>query len=482
MLGILRRRRARAAGFAGAASGNVSLIVAFSLIPLIGMIGLGVDYGMAVGAKTKLDHAADAAALAAVVTAKAYVAANAKNWNVWDIAVAEGQARAANAFAVNAGSVPFTHFALDPIQLTRSGQTFEATVTYTATVSNNFGPLFGIRTTAVSGRAVATTSVPSYLDFYLLIDVSGSMGLPSTTDGQAQLAALNRIDFFKVYQQGCQFACHFPGFVGYDLAVFNNIQLRSGAVNVAVCNLIKRAAQPEVANQYRVGLYPFITQMGTLQDLTADTSALNLKAGCAASNPMVFTQLLDTGATQLDSNGDPSTGVGSGGTHFETSLTSMLATIKANGYGDGSTQIKPKPFVFLITDGMQNNQWHSIQINGKRYYSGSPSKFSAYPHANWSPGGSDPVPMDWGYCDTLRQAGVTVSVLLIPYIKIDFTYVKSDIADENNKVNGFSSGLPDVARQCASPGYFQMADTPEAIDRALDAMFMKATQVAHLKE
>ena len=33
----------------------------------------------------------------------------------------------------------------------------------------------------VTGSSKSTASLPPYLDFYLTLDVSGSMGLPSTT-------------------------------------------------------------------------------------------------------------------------------------------------------------------------------------------------------------------------------------------------------------------------------------------------------------
>jgi hypothetical protein len=90
----------------------------------------------------------------------------------------------------------------------------------------------------------------SYLDFYLLVDVSGSMGLPSTTTGQNQLIALNTVapDPFPSTTQGCNFACHFPGYHGWTRATQNNIQLRTGAVNSAVCSLLTLAGQPTVPN------------------------------------------------------------------------------------------------------------------------------------------------------------------------------------------------------------------------------------------
>ena len=177
------------------------------------------------------------------------------------------------------------------ITLTRTKQTFAATVTYAAVTTNHFGQLFGSPTMKLSGTSSATADIPSYLDFYLMIDVSGSMGLPSTDAGQATL----------LQNFSCQFACHFAGQTqAYDYAVANNIQLRSGAVNTAVCSLLTRASQEAVTNQYRVGIYPFITRLGTLASLTTDIASVNSAAGCTQTPQIKFTSLLDAGQTQLN--------------------------------------------------------------------------------------------------------------------------------------------------------------------------------------
>ncbi len=46
--------------------GNVSVILAFALVPLFGFVGLSIDYGEAVRVRTKLKASTDAAALAGV--------------------------------------------------------------------------------------------------------------------------------------------------------------------------------------------------------------------------------------------------------------------------------------------------------------------------------------------------------------------------------------------------------------------------------
>ena len=267
ILNPVRRLRARAAALLGGRSGNVTILFAFSLVPLVGLIGYGVDYGVAITDKAKLDAAADAAAIAGVVSAKAYFAANPVQSNLTANAYAAGAAQATNAFTVNAGTVPFAQVTLQTPLISRIGQTITSSVTYSATIKNNFGQIFRTPTTTFGNTVTASADLPSYLDFYLLLDVSGSMGLPATSSGMTQLAASNK-DMWSDYKQGCQFACHFPGYAGWNLAA-GKIQLRSDALNTAVCSLITRASTPSMANQYRVGLYPFINQMARSPTSTA---------------------------------------------------------------------------------------------------------------------------------------------------------------------------------------------------------------------
>ena len=73
------------------------------------------------------------------------------------------------------------------------------------------------------------------------------MGLPTTTTGQTQLAAISS-DNKNVYPGGCTFACHFSQKMcttiakpstsqtchGYSLARSNNIALRADSVGSAV--------------------------------------------------------------------------------------------------------------------------------------------------------------------------------------------------------------------------------------------------------
>jgi hypothetical protein len=122
---------------------------------------------------------------------------------------------------------------------------------------------------------------------------------------------------------------------GYSLARSNNIVLRADSVGNAVQALLTTAET--ITNQYRVGLYPFISQMGTLYAISNNLTAAQTAAGTLGS-------LLDTGQS--------TTVYGSGGT-LENAVPSMNTAITT--VGDGSAALKPQPFVFLVTDGADNN-------------------------------------------------------------------------------------------------------------------------------
>jgi len=474
-LGPLARIRA----FARTDGANVSIIFAFSLIPMIGLVGLGVDYGVALSAKAKFDNAADAAAIAAVATVKAYVAANPQDPTLRNDAVQAGLDRAKRAFAINAGTVPF---ATTPTPQTGCGQTppigtacitltpdpvhfqtFTATVSYTASARNNFGQLFNVKSNAISGYASAAVDIPSYLDFYILLDVSGSMGLPTSSDGQTKLAANNG---------GCLFACHFTGNTGgYNFAHGQGgIKLRVDSVDSAVYKLIQTAQQTQtLQSQYRIGLYPFVVDAVQAAPLSSDfTQALQLVTDSSKSptDPAFFYPLgdnyLDNGIPNkhVDTDGTP---IGSGGTHFENIFTDLYK--HKSGIGNGATSTTPKAFVFIVTDGMDNSQ---TQSNGN--WSNTQGR-----NPNSQP--QEPTNMLW-YCQYAQSLGYYVSILYIPYITLNDSESQSIQA---NSVTSNSKLYNDL-KQCASPGFMFQANSDADITNAMQAMFSQAIQVAHLNK
>ena len=98
---------------------------------------------------------------------------------------------------------------------TKSGMTVTANLTYSYNVPTTFLKVIGYSNIALSGSSTASVTLATYISFYLMLDVSGSMSFPSTTAEQVRLMSVNPDNLHPSnsppnsgYPQGCQFACH----------------------------------------------------------------------------------------------------------------------------------------------------------------------------------------------------------------------------------------------------------------------------------
>ncbi len=190
----------------------------------------------------------------------------------------------------------------------------------------------------------------------------------------------------------------------------NKIQLRSDAVNTAVCSLIQRASSPRYRTSTGSASIPSST---SLRPCHPDRQygdpehrgAVQFVLSARLHQPSRYR--CDAALLQLRSDD----GHGQRGTHFEVALPQMKTIVSY--FGDGSSSAKPKPFIFLITDGMQNSQHFSALLSAKYAYPGSPSKFLGYLPAAWD--GSQPAQIDPSNCASLKNAGAVISILYIPY-------------------------------------------------------------------
>jgi Flp pilus assembly protein TadG len=170
--------------------GNVLMIFAFAVIPLTFATGMGIDYSRAARLRTKLDAIADAAALAAV----AQPAMN-------DPSDADAITTATNMFNGQAKNLEgLTNLKLaTPVVTHPNGTTSRVvTVAYTAASLNTFSGVLNMRSIPISGTSTATATAAPNMDFYVALDTSPSMALPTTSDGIATMDA----------HMKCSFACH----------------------------------------------------------------------------------------------------------------------------------------------------------------------------------------------------------------------------------------------------------------------------------
>ncbi len=518
----LARLRSLISNFRLNKRGNVAVITALAMLPMVAAVGCVIDYTSASMIKTKLQAAADAASLA-TVSINSSVISTAKNMS-GNGTVSGGSTFATNFFNANLTAAPEStgYTSLTPAAtVTRTGMTVTATVSFTAQVPTYFMGIMGYRNIALSGTSTASYSLPTYIDFYLMLDVSGSMSFPSTTAEQSRLLAVNpdNLRGSNGYPGGCTFACHFttqgacgqtsssnpyqgptpaagtttnPGSGGYCQGFIisrlgttpvsfasgtNNttngsnvnwsntqvsscptagttscIQLRADAVGYAVTQLLSVANSSEVVtNQFRVGLYPFIRYLYSYFPLTTNLTATG--SGSINDAATKLATLLDTG---VNSN------LGSGGTHFENAFPSMNTTISSVGTGASSSSTLP--YVFLVTDGSQDCQYQSGGGWGG--------------NAGCTPNYNSATTIDSSLCTTLKNRGITIAVLYIPYetIQNPTTFAGSEDIYANDNI----PNIPAALQACASPNFYFTADTPTDINNALITMFEQAVSTAHI--
>src|ERR1700677_1020993 len=197
-----------ASEFGSATRGNSAIIFAIAALPIISAVGCVIDYSYASMLKTKLQATADAATLA-TVSFNSPIVATAKGMS-GSGTVTGGSTYLQNFF--NEDTSAFTGVSLSPTPtVTKTGQSVAATATFSYAVPTYFLKIMGYSSITVSGSSTASFTLPTYIDFYLMLDVSGSMSFPSTLAEQSRLMAVNpdNLNGNPGYPGGCAFACHF---------------------------------------------------------------------------------------------------------------------------------------------------------------------------------------------------------------------------------------------------------------------------------
>ena len=151
--------------------GNVALMAALLALPLIGMIGMAVDFAMYSQTNSALIAAARAGVLNAVKVAAAGAAAGSSSY------VQDGQNAGMKWFIAQSGKTGLTVSNLSSSVTVASGPTITATLKGTAQVPSIFGAIFGVKTYSIAIATQAQQSVAPYAEVVMLMDNSPSMAI-----------------------------------------------------------------------------------------------------------------------------------------------------------------------------------------------------------------------------------------------------------------------------------------------------------------
>jgi Flp pilus assembly protein TadG len=427
MINIIRLLRAaaeRARQFRRHEGGAMALMIGLASVPIIFSVGAGVDYSTANMAKAKLDAIADAAALSAV------------DHQAISGTAAAAQTTATNVFNAQASNLANVTIGSPVVTVTDSTTGRTAVVSYTATKPNMFMGLLGSPSTTISGQSTASAGLSTYIDFYLLLDNTPSMGVGATASDISKMVN-NTSD-------QCAFACHDLSNSNnyYNLAKKLGVTMRIDVLTSATQDLMNTATSMEsLPNQYRVAVYTFGTSATTagLTNVVALTSNLS-SAKTAIGNIGLMT------VNGQNQNNDQDT-------NYDGVFPAINTAIPSPGPG---TQASPQKVLFFVSDGVADEN--------------NPNSCSEQTVS----GGRCQEPINVALCTAIKNRGVQIAVLYTPYLPLPTN------AWYNQYINPFAGQISPQMQACASPGLFFAVSPTQGISDAMTALFQNAVMTARL--
>lgn len=434
--------------------GNVAMIFAIAILPTVAVGAMGIDYTLAGRREAQLNAIADAAALSTVTpTGMASTWAAAKTSA---IAMFNAQAAVVGGAAVGSVTTSGSDTTASNGAVTRTFQ-----LSYTATSSNAFASLLKMPTMPLGGTSAASKSTAPNIDFYLLLDTSPSMGIPSTQAGINTMIANTPK---QNNGQGCAFACHESNPSGSDNAGNPNgwdnytyakqglgLTLRIDLVQQATANLISTAASTEKSNKavYRVATYTFDQSFTTITSLTSNLTQAQSDATSKIQMLQVYSENM---LTSNNNNNDEDT-------NFDAAMANST-NIPNPGQGTNAKNDTPQEVLFIVTDGVIDEPYPNT---GSQDNTTNGRTITTVSH-------------QVDYCTPLKNRGVRIAVLYTPYLPLpNNSFYMSYVAPVQNTI-------PTALTNCASPGLFFQVNTGGDINSAMQALFLKAVGSAHLTQ
>jgi Flp pilus assembly protein TadG len=431
--------------FGGDLRGNVAVIFALAIIPILTMVGAAVDYSRATQLKSKIQSAADAASVGSIAkTSSAFVAAGSMTT---DGTIAGGATDATNIFNGNVqGLTGVTINSVTPT-VTKTGSTLTSVVSYSADVPTSFMGVIGKTSLTVTGTSTSTANIPQYIDFYVLLDNSPSMGVGATPTDVATMVAHT--------SDQCAFACHDVSNSNnyYSLAKSLGVTTRIDVLRTATQNLMSTAQSTQTySTQFRMAIYDFGGSSDTqgLRSLFSLSSSLS-SAQTAAGNIDLMT------VNGQNDNNDQDTG-------FSAIMPAIDNLISNPGNGTTGSPLK---YLFFVSDGVADEY--------------NPSKCIKTTTSS----GRCQSPIDPTLCTNMKNRGVKIAVLYTTYLQLPTnSWYMSWINPFNPGPWGPSpnSQIAQNMQSCASPGFYFEVSPTQGISQAMNTLFAKAVMDARISQ
>lgn len=322
------------------------------------------------------------------------------------------------------------------IDIQRKGKDLVSQLSFSATVPTSFLRILGKDSLTVSGTATANYQTNAFIDFFMLLDNTPSMGLAATDAGIAVME--------KHTSDKCAFACHATESADqntYLIAKQFGVKMRIDVVREATQALTHDATEyTRVASQYRMAVYTF----GATADNAGLTEVATMNANMAQVR--VATDAVDLMTTKKNNYKNNEL------TDFNGALTSIRDKIGSGGSGVSSAD--RQKVLFFVADGVAdyNNSNCREKPNGTRCQE----------------------PLNTANCNAIKDKGVKIAVLYTTYL---------DLPDNDwwrNWIKPFNSKIPANMEACASPGYYFEVAPNQGITEAMQTLFRKVISAPRL--
>jgi Flp pilus assembly protein TadG len=423
-------------------SGQVAMIFALAAIPILFASSAAIDFGRRNSAKAQIDAALDGAMLATL-------ARKSNTITVLDITSMENQFRTEAARVPGVTITSFTApvpVVVPALNLSdSSGSTLKLTASYTATIKTTMAAMMNVTTMNIDGMTSGVKKLPQYMEFFLLLDSSPSMGLAATS------ADINNL---KNFTGGCAFACHEHTYDNsgnvtgdkqddnYHIAQKYNIKLRIQVLRDAVDALVDRANETAALPQQ------FAMEMWTFNDSATQTQ---LKSMTSALNSIkAKTKDIDIAYAYRNQSDNQ--------TDFERAIAKMNSVIPASGTGLLATS--PVRFLFFVTDGVQDtggsisNESAGFRINQNRFIG----------------------PFNPETCKSLKDKNVRIGIIYTQYMPL------YDNGFYNNFVRPYENKIGPSLKACASDGLYYPVASGGDITSAMLTLFTNAVSSVRISQ
>jgi len=486
----------RLTSFRKSRDGNTAMIFALSAPVLMFGTALAVDFTNATVVKSKLNAAADAAALAALTPSMMQQS---------DTVAQAAATQMFNARAAALGSLVTGQTTVTVTITHPSGNGGVRVVNVDYSVQNNtiFSRILHANSMGIHGYSIAQASVPPNIDFYLLLDNSPSMSLPATSDGITQMQNLTSKQEGGV---GCAFACHqastnngdtagnlcstggtnptyssptvssgqycasknskgqtLTQIDNYAMARKNNITLRLDELTNGITTLMTTANGYQTSGIYsKPPTYRFAAySMDSLWSIgTTNTQLMSLttnyQSGWTSASPNFgVMEMWANNSTCANSSCSSGAGGGDVATNYNNALSSINTTMPNPGNGTNVTGDKPQEVLFLITDGVEDDTASSCT-------------------EPMAPGSRCQAPINPALCTTIKNRGIKIAILYTEYLQVPTnSWYSTWIAP-------FQPNVGSKLQACASPNLYYDAAIGSDLGTALSQLFQAVVQNASL--